>query len=141
MSEKVTKREQLTQRINDSLKKAETYTLRLRKTNTRLVVGGIVGSSFSVLVAGGTAIQGPMVLTGIEGWRLACILAAILSLVSTVSIGLMQQLKIGERVPEGLLCIGRLKALDLALTVEEREIDAVAKEYGEILKEYSDVIS
>ncbi len=104
--ETIAKRDQLSQRLRDSLHKAENYTDRLRRPYTRLVVGGLVGSSATVLVAGGTAIQGPQVGSGTEGWRLACIVAALLSLITTICVGLGQQLKLGERLPQGQLCIG-----------------------------------
>jgi hypothetical protein len=134
------KSDQLIQRIRNSLQKAERYTLRLRKTYTRLVVSGFVGSTATVLVAGGTAVQGPLVGSGIEGWRLACIVAALLSLIATVSVGLVQQLKLGERVPQGQLCIGRLRALDVALAVGGREFKEIAKEYEGVVKEFPEVI-
>lgn len=134
------KRDQLIQRIQDSLRKAENYSLRLRRTYTRLVVGGFVGSTATVLVAGGTAVQGPLVGSGVEGWRLACIVAALLSLISTICVGLVQQLKLGERVPQGQLCIGQLRALDIALAIEGREFDEIAKEYEGVVKAFPEVI-
>ena len=134
------KRDQLIQRIRDSLRKAENYSLRLRKTYTRLVVGGFVGSTATVLVAGRTAVQGPLVGSGVEGWRLACIVAALLSLISTICVGLVQQLKLGERVPQGQLCVGQLRALDIALAIEGREFDEIAKEYEGVVKAFPEVI-
>ena len=134
------KSDQLIQRIRDSLRKAEDYTLRLRRTYTRLVVGGFAGSATTLLVAGGTAVRGPLVGSGVEGWRLACVVAALLSLISTICVGLVQQLKLGERVPRGQLCIGRLRALDVALAIEGREFDEIAKEYEGVVKEFPEVI-
>jgi hypothetical protein len=134
-------REQLSQRIRDSLRKAETYTLRLRRTYTRLVVGGLFSSSATVLVAGGTSVQGPLVGSGVEGWRLACIVAALLSLISTICVGLGHQLKLGERVPQGQLCIGQLRALDLALAIGSRKLDEIMKEYEEVVKAFPEVMN
>ena len=134
------KRDQLIQRIRDSLLKAENYSLRLRRAYTRLVIGGFVSSTATVLVAGGTAVQGPLVGSGIEGWRLACIVAALLSLISTICVGLVQQLKLGERVPQGQLCVGQLRALDIALLIEGRDFDEIAKEYEEVVKAFPEVI-
>ena len=88
--EENSRRDQLSQRVRDSLRKAQNYTLRFRRIHTRLVVVGFVGSAVAVLVAGGTSIQGPLVGSGVEGWRLACVVAALLSLVSTVCVGLVQ---------------------------------------------------
>lgn len=134
------KRNLLSQRIRDSLRRAENYTTHLRRNYTRLVIGGLIGSTVTVLVAGGTAVQGPLVGSGVEGWRLACIVAAILSLISTICVGLVQQLKLGERVPQGQLCIGRLRALDIALAIKGSEFDEIAKEYEEVVKAFPEVI-
>jgi len=139
-SEANSKKEQLGQRIRESLREAEAYSLRARKTYTWLVIGGLIGSAVTVLVAGGTAVQGPVGVTGIAGWRLACIIAAILSLISTICVGLVQQLKLGERLPKGQLCTAQLRALDLSLEIQGREPDEVLKEYEDILKAFPDVI-
>jgi len=135
------KRAQLGQHIRDSLLRAEKYTYRLRRTYTRLIIGGFAGSAATVLVAGGTSVQGPLVGSGIEGWRLACIVAALLSLISTICVGLGHQLKLGERLPQGQLCIGRLRALDVALSLEGRSFDEIAKEYEEVVKSFPEVTS
>ena len=134
------RKEQLVQRIRDSLLRAENYSLRLRRSYTRLVIGGFISSTVTVLVAGGTAVEGPVVGSGVEGWRLACIVAALLSLISTICVGLVQQLKLGERVPQGQLCIGQLRALDIALMIEGRDLDEIAKEYEGVVKAFPEVI-
>lgn len=133
------KQEQLNQRIQASLHQAEAYTARLRTTYNRLTFGGLLSSAVTTLVAGGTAVQGSLVGLGLGGWQLGCILAALLGLTSTVCVGMGQQLKLGERLPQGQLCIGQLRALDVALAVEGRAWSEVAKEYEEILKQNAEV--
>jgi len=130
----------LNQRIQSSLRRAETYTLGLRKAYTRLVIVGLVSSAATTLVAGGTALQGPLVGSGTIGWRITCIVAALLSLISAICMGAGQQLKLGERLPQGLLCVGRLRALDMALAIERRDWNDIAIEYEEIVKGFSDVL-
>jgi hypothetical protein len=133
------KQEQLRQRIQDSLHRALKYAVGLRKTHTGLAIGGLISSAVATLVAGVTAALGPVVGTGIEGWKLACIVAAALSLISTLCMGIQEQLKFGERVPQGQLCVARLRAIEGALALGSRAWDEVAKEYKEILQGHAEI--
>ncbi len=96
--ESIQDRDALTQRVKASLQKAEKIISGQRKANTRLVVTGMTNSAASTLVAGITAAQGPIVGEGIEGWRIACIVAAVFGFASTISTGLSQQLKIRDPI-------------------------------------------
>jgi hypothetical protein len=135
------KQEQLGRYVEASLRRAETYTAGLRNTYTLLVVGGLLSSAASTLVAGGAAVGGAAVGLSTFGWQFFCILAALLSFATTVLVGVMQQLKLGERLPLGQLCVGRLRALDVALTTGSREWTEIAKEYEVIVKESAEVLS
>jgi hypothetical protein len=77
-------RQVLVGKVRDSLRKTEAVAHELRKTDRRLVVTSISSSAACTLVAGVTAAQGPMLMTGIPGWRLACIVSAGLAFVATV---------------------------------------------------------
>ena len=116
-----TKQEQLREYVQASLRRAETYTSNLRKTYTGLVIGSLISSAATTLVAGGAVLTGITVGLGIGGWLSSCFVAAALGFVSTICVGVMQQLKLGERLPVGQLCVGRLRALDVALTTGSRE--------------------
>jgi hypothetical protein len=135
------RQQELSHRLQNSLHQAESYSARLRTTYDRLVVGGLVTSAVTTLVAGGTALAGPMAGSGDTGWRLACTIAALFSLVSTICVGIGQQLKLGERVPKGQLCAGQLRALDVQLAVGTSDWSDIAKEYEQVLKNYSDVFN
>ena len=127
----------LTKMVKDSLLKAQEITSGLRKKNTRLLVAGMVFSAGTTLVAGCTAVAGPVVGDGVAGWQIACIVAAILAFASTVSTALTTQLKFGEQLSHGNQCIGRLKSLDVAIATGGENWEEVAKEYGEIVKAYT----
>jgi hypothetical protein len=129
--------EALTKMVNDSLRKAQEITSGLRKKNTKFLIIGMVCSAGTTLVAGGTAVAGPVVGEGVVGWQIACIVAAILAFASTVSTALTTQLKLGERLSHGNQCIGRLKSLDVAIATGNENWEEVAKEYGEIVKAYT----
>jgi hypothetical protein len=133
-------REAFVQMVKESLRKAQEHTSGLRKTNTRLIITGMVCSAGTTLVAGGTAVTGPVVGVEDAGWRLACIVAAIFAFASTVCTALTTQLKFDERLTQGNQCDGRLKALDLAIFARSENWEQVTKEYGEIVKAYIEII-
>jgi ABC-type uncharacterized transport system substrate-binding protein len=134
-------RNALARRVEASLQKAEGIVSGLRKANTRLLVAGMASSAAATLVAGITAAQGPVVGTGIEGWRVACIVAAVFAAASTASTGLNQQLKISDRLAKGTQCVGRLKSLDIVIATDSRGREEIVKEYEEIAKTYPELIS
>ena len=142
MSKESTKdRDVLKRRVKASLRKAEEIASRLRKTNTRLLVAGIASSAVSALVAGITAAQGPVFGEGTEGWRVACIIAAVFAFISTISTGLNQQLKISDRLSAGTQCVGKLKSLDVVIATGSRHWEEIVKEYEEIARTYPELIS
>jgi len=131
----------LARRVRESLEKAEKHASRLKRMNTRLLILGVVNSGVSTLITGTTAANGPVVGEGVPGWRLACIAGAIFGFVTTVSVGLNQQLNFGERLSTANECLGRLRFLDVAIETESRSWDEIAKEYAKIVKEYPNVVS
>jgi hypothetical protein len=133
-------REALVQMVKDSLRKAQEHTSGLRRTNTRLIVTGMVCSAGTTLVAGGTAVTGPVVGVEDAGWRLACVVAAVFAFASTLCTALTTQLKFDERLSQGNQCVGRLRALEVAITTSTENWGETTKEYGEIVKAYSEII-
>jgi len=129
------KQEQLRQLVSSTLRRAETHTANLHRTHMSLVVGGLVTSAASTLVAGGAALQGPLLGADAAGWHLTCGLAAILAFLSTVALGIEEQLKLAERLPAGRIHVGRLRALDVALTAGTRDWDEIAKEIELVIQE------
>jgi len=125
------------QMVKDSLRKAREYTSGLRKRNTRLLITGMICSAGTTLVAGGTAAAGPVVGSGDTGWRIACIVAAILAFISTVSTAITTQLKFDERLTKGNQCVGQLEALNISILTGTENWEETAKEFREIVKAYS----
>jgi len=118
--------------IKNSLKAADKFIKNRRKTNTRLLVTGMSTSAASTLVAGVTSAAGPVLGSGIEGWRMACIAAAGLSLIATVSAGISQRLEISDRLNKASQCLDRLRSLDLSITTGNKTWDVIIQEYHEI---------
>jgi len=126
--------------VGESLQKAEEAVANLQKTHSRIVVTTLFSSGAATLIAGITAATGPSAEIGIEGWRTACILAAIFGFVSTVGSGLSQQMKYSERLSEGKQCVGRLRYLNVVGATGSKDMGEISKEYEEIVKEYSEYI-
>jgi hypothetical protein len=133
-------REAFVRRFRASLERAEGEVARLSKTNTRLLVASAVSSAVATLVTGITAAQGPIIGTGIPGWRLSCIVAAVFGFATTLSVALNQQLRIGDRLSRSNECLGRLKFVDFAVDTGSRPWDEVVREYEEIVRAYPRIV-
>ena len=70
---------------------------------------------------------------------LACGLVAVFGFIATVS-GVFKK-QFDDRLALGNQCVGRLLALDLAITSGSTEWEEAAKEYGEVLKAFPEFIS
>lgn len=141
MSESTPKREEvILRRISQGLERLSSRLRRLHRTNTALLVAAVLTSGLATLVTGITAATGPVIGEGIPGWRLACAVGAVFSFGASVSVGLNQSLKLGERLAQTRECNGRLRALEVALTTGSRSWHNVAAEYEEIVKAYPDLI-
>jgi hypothetical protein len=128
-------------RLRDSLRKAELQTSQIRKTNNGLFFSGLVSSGAATLVAGITSAMGPLVGDGVTGWRLACIVAAFFGFISTIVMGLMQQLRLNDRLVENQQYLGRLRALDFSITSGSQNWTEIAREYTEILRSFPEALN
>ena len=134
-------RRKVTESVKASLQKAGEIVSGYRKKKNRLLFAAMISSTAATLVAGVTAAAGPMADIGTEGWRMACIIAAIFGFISTVSTGLSEQLKISDRISEGSQGIGKLKYLDVLITTGNKSWEEITEEYEEIAKAYPELIS
>ena len=134
-------REVLTQRVRSSLKKADEFVKGRKKINTGLLVTGMTSSAAATLIAGITAAGGPVIGSGTEGWRLACILAAVFGFASTLSTGLNQQLKASDLIVEGTQCARKLRSLELGISTGSKNWEEVSKDYEEIINNFPGFIS
>jgi ABC-type uncharacterized transport system substrate-binding protein len=133
-------RQALVTKVRGSLEKTETATRELRKSEKRLVVVSISSSAACTLVAGVTAAQGPVFMTGIPGWRLACVVSAILAFVATVSTGISQHMRIGDQLATVNQCAGRLRSLDVVASMGNRDWKEVTDEYADIARSFPDYV-
>ena len=130
----------LARRVRQSLEKGERYASRVKSQNTGFLIFGVCNSGVATLVTGVTAAGGPVVGEGIPGWRLACIVGAVFGFATTVSMGLNQQLRLGERLLEAKQCLGQLKLLNVAVDTGSHSWAEISEEYEEILRTYPDIV-
>lgn len=131
---------EILQRIRDNLKQAEMRARRLRKTNAVLVYTSIGASGFATIVGGLTAGLGPLIGQGTGAWRFTCGAIAASSAIAGFFTGMHQRLSISERLTRSLSYLGKLRSLEIALTVSQRDPNEVAKEYERIYQEYQEFL-
>jgi len=134
-------RKLITKNIKSSLLKAQNFVAKRKKTNTLLLVASMAFSGASTLVAGITSAGGPIIGSGIEGWRLACIVAAVFGFTSTISTGAIQQLESTDRLSKGKECLSKLRSLDLGITTGKKSWEEIIKEYEDLAITYPELIS
>jgi len=132
--------------VKASLETAKNKTAGVRKTDAQLFIANVVSPAAATLLAGITAaiggnqiFQQAAAQTNDGGWRLACILVAIFGFIATVSGVFKKQFE--DRLARGNQCVGRLLALDLAIKTGSSEWEQAAKEYGEIVKTFPEIVS
>ncbi len=132
--------------VKASLSMAKNKTANIRKTNSQLFVANVVSPAAATLLAGLTAaiggneiFQQAAAQTNDGGWKLACILVAIFGFIATVSGMFKKQFE--DRLVQGNQCVGRLLSLDLAITTGSSDWEDAAREYGEIIKTFSEFVS
>ena len=131
----------ITRSVKSSLKKTEKFVKSHRRKNSSLLITSMALSGASTLVAGITSAAGPVIGSGTEGWRLACIAAAAMGFMATISTGISQQLKVSDQLLEGSQCLGKLKSLDTSITIGSRTRDEVIHEYEEIIQSFPKYIA
>lgn len=135
-----------TQLVKASLANAREKVVRIRRTNTQLFVTNVVSPAAATLIAslaaaigGNEMFRQAAAQTEDGGWVLACGLVAVFGFIATVS-GVFKK-QFDDRPALGNQCVGRLLALDLAITSGNAGWEEAAKEYGEVIKAFPEFIS
>jgi hypothetical protein len=134
-----------TQSVKTSLASVREKVAHIRRTNTQLFVTNVVSPAAATLIAAlAAAIGGNEMFrqaasqTEDGGWILACGLVAVFGFIATVS-GVFKK-QFDDKLALGNQCVGRLLALDLAITSGNTACEEAAKEYGEVLKAFPEFI-
>ncbi|HEX7069358.1 MAG TPA: hypothetical protein VF190_01070, partial [Rhodothermales bacterium] len=127
-------------RIREGLGKVDKRVATLRRTNDRLVWLSIATSAIATVLAAATAAAGPLVGEGPPAWRFTCGSVAVLTGFSGILTGAHQRLNVTEKLAMSIACAGKLRALELALTVTGRDVMEVAREYEDIVASYQEYL-
>jgi hypothetical protein len=134
------------QSVKSSLAIAREKVERIRRTDMQLFVANVVSPAAATLIAALAAAMGGDELfkqaaaqAEDGGWILACGLVAVFGFIATVS-GVFKK-QFDDRLVLGNQCLGRLLALDLAVTSGNTEWESASREYGEVLKAFPEFIS
>ncbi len=133
------------QSVKANLASAREKVTRIRRTDTQLFVTNVISpaaaTSISALAA---AIGGNRMFSQaasqIEdgGWILACGLVAVFGFIATVS-GVFKK-QFDDQLALGNQCVGRLLALDLAITNGSAGWEEAAKGYSEVIKAFPEIL-
>jgi hypothetical protein len=125
-------------KIRESLQRAELECARLRVRNTRLTGSSILSGGLATAVGALAVSFGPVLGHGPGGWKITCAVATIFTACATICSGLNQHLAIPDHLAKATACAGRLRALELEISVFGRNPSDVAKEYEELVAAYEE---
>ncbi len=134
------RRAAMLQRVQANVQTAKAHVARLKRTNRRLLYTSILASTLATAVAGLAAAFGMPEGAAPSAWRLTCGGVAVLTAVAGIFSGVHQRFNITENMAKAVACVGRLRALELALTVTHRDPVEVAREYEEVAAAYQDFL-
>jgi len=130
--------------ILESLTKAQTHVLNLRKTNSRFIYISLIASVLATLIAGLTAFSGPIVGQGPPAWKWTCGIVAVFTATATVFTGLHKQLTISERLAKATECVGKLKSIKISIEnsdLKDSDKSEIIKEYKKVVEVYSEFVA
>lgn len=141
-----TPREVLIDGIRAKIPGVEARVRRLSTANSRYIYLGIIAGALATFVAGLTAFKGAPLLdvpqqAKQEAWQITCAIAAMLTLVATLCTGLQKALTVPEKLGAAIACLGRLRALDLALTVRGADHVEIAREYENLISSNAELLA
>lgn len=127
--------------VRRSLGCAQQSAMKLRRRSARLVYVGVVAAALSTAVGANAAARGPLKGQGPGAWKLTCAMSAVLSACAAIAVGLNQQMGLADRLARAMVCAGRLRALEVEMSLGGRASTEVAREYEELLGNYQEFMA
>ena len=128
---------QIDQQIQASFQKAAAQRKKLERNTTRFTIAGIILSALATFVAGVPSLSGePMIA---ESWRITCMVAAIITLATTIISSVQTQVAKPDILARSSECVGRLRALLLELQAQDVDYEQVRKQYQAVLVDFAEV--
>ncbi len=132
----------MTEEIRKSLQKAEASVAKLRKTNSAFIIISLIASVLATLLAGSTALMGPLAGQGPPAWKWTCGIVAVFTATATIFTGLQKQLTISEKLSKATECAGKLRAIDFTISNarNEQDKDEAINDYKKVLEVYNEFV-
>ncbi len=133
------------QTLKNSLRLAKAQAARARRLDIGFFVIVIVAPAGAALIATLAATVGGNDLfplaTGVDdgGWKLACAIAALLSFIATLCSALKNRVE--NQLTHSKACVGRLLALEMALTTGHLSRDEMLRDYAAVVQDYAEFLA
>jgi len=126
--------------LRETLGRAEATMKRLRRRHDGLVYVSLLAGLLATVVAGFAAAIGPMTGGGPSAWKITCGVVAALTGCATFCSGLNEKLAVPDQLAKATACAGRLRTLEVAITLAHGDPSEVARDYQEIIAQYQDIL-
>lgn len=126
--------------IRRTLLKAEMQVKSLRKSNKLYILISLISSVLATLIAGVTAVNGPIAGSGNSAWRFTCGLVAVFTATATVFTGLQKQFTISERLARATEFAGKLRSIIISMEDPGSDKKNVINEYRKVVEQYSEFV-
>ena len=131
-------RDAMLERIRGGLRTAEGRAQNLRRRSSQLILVNLVCGALGTVVSGLAAAAGPVAGTGPHAWKLTCAAVALLTASSTFFSGLNQQLAVPDHLAKATMCVARLHALEMEITVTNRDLADVTRQYEDLIASHQE---
>jgi hypothetical protein len=118
--------------------RAEQRELRIRRTNERAIYVSLFAGSAATAIAGFAAAAAT---SPIGPWRVTCGVVALLTFLATVSAGLQRHLDLSGNLGKLTTCLGKLRALEFAVSMGTRPVSEIDAECEEIVRQFPEFVA
>jgi len=132
--------EAILESLRGALSRVEVNMARLRRRRNGLVSVSLLAGMLATVVSGFAAAVGPMTGGGPKSWKMTCGVAAALTACATFCSGLNERFGVPDQLAKATVCVGRLRTLEVGITLAHRDPSDVAKDYQELIAQYQDVL-
>jgi hypothetical protein len=131
-------RDEMLGRIRGGLRTAEARVQNLKRRSSQFILVNLVCGALGTAVSGLAAAAGPVAGTGPHAWKLTCAAVALLTASSTFFSGLNQQLAVPDHLAKAIMCVARLRALEMEITETNRDLAEVTRQYEDVVASYEE---
>jgi hypothetical protein len=131
-------RDEMLERIRSGLATAEARAQNLKQRSSQFILVNLICGALGTVVSGLAAAAGPVAGTGPHAWKLTCATVAVLTASSTFFSGLNQQLAIPDQLAKAMICVARLRALEMEITEMNRDLAEVTRQYEDVVASYQE---